>query len=99
MKDLGELVAIRISRFINIGQIASERKLQVHVFCDASERAYGAAVYIRDDAETESAVKLFLAKTKLAPLPKKSIPIARLELLAIVVGTLAARRVIEAYDG
>ena len=52
---------------------------QLHGFCDASEDAYGGVVYIRgEDADGNVHVALVLAKTKVAPLKRLTIP--RLEL-------------------
>ena len=68
--------------------------LQLHLFCDASERGYGATAYLRDDSEEGSAVMLMCSKNRVCPLPKKELSIARKELLAVVLGTKLAQRVI-----
>ncbi|XP_073955623.1 uncharacterized protein [Choristoneura fumiferana] len=58
--------------------------LQLHGFCDASERGMCAVIYCRMlDANGVCTVKLSCAKSKVAPLRKLSIP--RLELLAAVL--------------
>lgn len=54
--------------------------LQLHGFCDASERGYCAVLYIRTGTNV---VELCCAKSKVAPLRKLSIP--RLELQAAVL--------------
>ncbi|XP_058839405.1 uncharacterized protein LOC131694906 [Topomyia yanbarensis] len=59
--------------------------LQVHVFVDASEIAYCAAVYFRVITPNgKPQCRLVAAKTKVAPLKYHSIP--RLELMAAVLG-------------
>ena len=57
---------------------------QIHVFCDASERAYGAVLYIRSTRETKTHVQIVCSKNRLAPLKKVTLP--RLELIAALVG-------------
>jgi len=56
----------------------------IHVFCDASEKAYGAALYIRSANPKGYSVRLVCSKSRLAPLKRMTLP--RLELIAAVVG-------------
>ncbi|KRZ00110.1 hypothetical protein T4C_1527 [Trichinella pseudospiralis] len=50
-------------------------RLELHGFSDASERAYGGAVYIKMiDAEGKGAIKLIVAKSKIAPLKSVTLP-------------------------
>ena len=53
--------------------------VDLHGFCDASERAYAAAVYLRmTDSNGSVQVALVMSKTKVAPIKRLTIP--RLEL-------------------
>ncbi|KAL0879576.1 hypothetical protein ABMA27_003305 [Loxostege sticticalis] len=71
--------------------------IELHVFVDASEAAYAAAVYWRiEDEDGNIHTPLVLAKAKVAPLKVTSIP--RLELQAAVMGSRMARAVIEEHD-
>ncbi|XP_073979886.1 uncharacterized protein [Rhodnius prolixus] len=49
-------------------------KMELHGFCDASENAYAASVYLRSFAETSITVQLLCAKARVAPLKKRTLP-------------------------
>ena len=54
-------------------------KTQLHGFCDASEQAYGACVYLRSESKNgKIAVHLICAKSRVAPI--KTISVPKLEL-------------------
>lgn len=55
-----------------------DAKYELHGFCDASNAAYGACVYIRQISDADVQVRLVAAKSRVAPIRKLSIP--RLEL-------------------
>ena len=66
------------------------------MFCDASARAYAAAVYLRivDQESRLVKVNLVFSKLRLAPLETKQqgkgkVTLPRLELLAVVIGVRA----------
>ncbi|XP_049294208.1 uncharacterized protein LOC125769517 [Anopheles funestus] len=60
-------------------------KLQLHTFCDASEAAYGACIYVRCESEQgEVRTTLLSSKSRVAPLKRVTLP--RLELCAAVLG-------------
>ncbi|XP_011699812.1 PREDICTED: uncharacterized protein LOC105457069 [Wasmannia auropunctata] len=75
-KDLQELGKISIPRKIVVNK--SVRR-EIHGFCDASERAYGACVYMRSvKANGAIEVHLICSKSRVAPIKVLSVP--RLEL-------------------
>lgn len=75
--ELFKLNRIMIKRYVS-QPIGSK---QIHAFSDASEKAYGAAVYIRsDDGNGGIKCKLLCAKSRVAPLKVLTLP--RLELAA-----------------
>ncbi|UYV63775.1 hypothetical protein LAZ67_2005592 [Cordylochernes scorpioides] len=81
-KDLRYIRTTKIPRWLG----ASRRdKVQIHGFCDASGDAYTAAIYLKILKEDDSRVELVIAKTRLAPIRRMSIP--RLELCAAVLLT------------
>ena len=67
-----------------------------HVFCDASEKAYAACIYLRTVTEKGIKVKLLVGKTRVAPLKSLSIP--RLELCAALLGATLVEAVKEALS-
>lgn len=77
--QLNVLEKIRIPRHIGI---CSSSHVFLIGFCDASEKCYGAAVYVRvsEDNCSPGQTALLCSKSKLAPL--KNISLARLELCA-----------------
>ncbi|XP_043474389.1 uncharacterized protein LOC122506340 [Leptopilina heterotoma] len=80
LKDINELP---FPRWIKITPHAS---LELHVFCDASQLALSAAVYLRSvDLDGKVETSLVCAKTKVAPIKRLTIP--RLELSAAVIGS------------
>ncbi|XP_076384364.1 uncharacterized protein LOC143262699 [Megalopta genalis] len=79
-----QLPLLNQARFRRKTVIQSASNIELHGFCDASERAYGACVYIRSqNNHGETIVELLVAKSRVAPLKSKSIP--RLELCGSVL--------------
>ncbi|XP_077866719.1 uncharacterized protein LOC144355197 [Saccoglossus kowalevskii] len=56
---------------------------ELHLFADASSRAYGATAYIKKDNVTS----LIMAKNRIAPTNQTTMTIPRLELMALVTAT------------
>ena len=66
-------------------------KYELHVFCDASEKAYGVVCYIR--AVTGDDVKCTLVMSKSRVTPLKKVSIVRLELMACALGVKIAKMI------
>lgn len=61
----------------------------VHVFCDASEKAYGSVAYLRtEDSSGRTEVAFIAARSRVAP--KRQLSIPRLELSAALTGAQLA---------
>ncbi|XP_026745831.1 uncharacterized protein LOC113507176 [Trichoplusia ni] len=81
-----KLPLINDFRFPRIVVCESYTQLELHIFTDASERAYGACAYVRSaNDEGKCMVRLLMAKSRVAPIKPTTIP--RLELCGAVVGT------------
>ncbi|XP_028168577.1 uncharacterized protein LOC114358739 isoform X3 [Ostrinia furnacalis] len=82
---------LKIHRWVSFESAVNH---EIHVFSDASERAYGACVYIRSISQTGSiTVRLLLSRNRVAPI--KSVTIPRLELCAALLGSRLCTTVLE----
>lgn len=63
---------------------------------DASEKAFGAAIYMHCQTHDEIKVNLLCAKSRVAPL--KTVSLARLELCAVLLMSKLVRIVLDNYD-
>ncbi|XP_041767689.1 uncharacterized protein LOC121591362 [Anopheles merus] len=87
-EKLAMLQTIHIPRWLLTDQRATN--LQMHCFCDASEKAYGAAIYLRSiNTDGRVTTNLITAKSKVAPLAdsrkQKRVCLPRLELSAALL--------------
>jgi hypothetical protein len=89
--SLPQLAEIRIPRQV----VEGARGLEIHTFCDASQVAYAAAVFIRSHHNNEVKVHLVQAKARVAP-PRATIP--RLELLGCLIAARLTKSVKEALS-
>lgn len=88
--DLESINNFKITRHIFKGELPV--KTQLHVFADASEKAFGAVAYIRAILrDGRVIVHLLCAKTRVAPLKQQTLP--RLELCAAVTAAELADRI------
>lgn len=84
-QEFTELENIKIDRWI---KFEPGCELSLHGFCDASEKAYSAAIYVRIRNNHEIKTHLIAAKTRVAPVRAK-ITLPRLELCgAVLVSSL-----------
>ena len=87
LKELQTLTPMEIPRryFNNVGS-----EVQLHVFCDSSQLAYGAVAYLRGTTPKRGTKCTFvMSKSKVAPIKPQTMP--RLELLAAVLGAELAK--------
>ncbi|XP_011862076.1 PREDICTED: uncharacterized protein LOC105558778, partial [Vollenhovia emeryi] len=80
--QLANLERLQIPRWVRAH--TDRQRMEVHGFCDASQRAYGACIYIRTKTEKDSYESVLLCtKSRVAPLKALSLP--RLELSAALL--------------
>lgn len=77
--QLTELNRLKISRCVKFQ--TDPQAIQLHGFCDASQQAFGACVYVRTKlSHNDYRIELLCSKSRIAPM--KTISIPRLELSA-----------------
>lgn len=79
--DLQLLSTIRMPRCC--AQLSEVMLYSLEGYCDASQRAYAAVVYLRTETGDASLSRLLCSKTRVAPVKKVTIP--RLELLSALL--------------
>ena len=77
-EETKELSTITVPRYLGC------KDPQLICFCDASEKVYATAVYLKTTLEERSDINLVFSKARVAP--KKSMSIPCLELLALLIG-------------
>ncbi|XP_055685378.1 uncharacterized protein LOC129791308 [Lutzomyia longipalpis] len=85
-QGLQHLPELKIPRWISCFECPVTTEL--HIFCDASINAYGVAIYIvTSDAKNNKHSSLYLAKSRVAPLQKLTIPKLELEAAKVAICT------------
>ena len=91
--NLSKLSSIYIPRWYYTMQIHNQT-VELHIFADASEIAYGAVAYIKAINKGEINCSFVQAKSRLAPIKKRSLTIPKLELQATLIAS-RMKKVIE----
>jgi len=82
---------------VSEGQCHGDNMMQLHTFCDASLDAYAVVIFLHTENQSRQvSVQLVMAKSRLAPVKRPSIP--RLELVACVIGARLTHFVKESLD-
>ena len=98
-QDLKMVGVVQLNRHYFHGKSLSElQSVQFHGFADASERAYGAVVYLRVELTDRTVfTELVTSRTRVAPINGDTIP--RLELLGALVLARLINFVLTAFEG
>lgn len=92
--ELSCLEKVRLPRCYTVRMLGEPQRYELHVFCDASEAAFGAVAYVRmvtqpqKNDHQDASCSFVLSKIRLAPL--KQLTIVRLELQAAVLAVRKA---------
>lgn len=92
LEDLVQLRGWRIPRRLSVDLAWSDLgDVEVHTFCDASEKAFGAAVYLSYRTDAGRHVSLIISRARVAPLKRVTLP--RLELIGALVASRLSKTV------
>ncbi|XP_069161168.1 uncharacterized protein [Procambarus clarkii] len=89
VKDLSILQSVKFPQNTVVNEI---EPIKLHVFCDASGKAYGTVAYLVSNGQAS----LLTSKTRVNPLKKRSLP--QLELTALLLGVRLAHYRIKALS-
>ncbi|XP_069195602.1 uncharacterized protein [Procambarus clarkii] len=89
VKDLSILEPVKFPRNTTVNE---KEPIKLHVFCDASGKAYGTVAYLVSNGQAN----LLTSKARVAPLKKRSLP--QLELTALLLGVRLAHYLIKALS-
>lgn len=91
--ELSGLSEIQVPRWYGSVESGEDIRRELHIFCDASEQAYGAVAYLRISGGNEVLTSFIMARSRVAP--KKTISIPRLELCAALSGSQLANLLVK----
>ena len=87
--------SIRIPRSLDLDPDLFQQ-VQLHVFCDASERAFAASAYVRIEECGMIRVRIIMAKTRVSPIKQLTLP--RLELQGAVMAVRVKETISKEFD-
>ena len=88
--ELGQLQNLKVPRCLQ--QKNEAMKINLHIFADASQGAYGAVAYLRTEYKEKTIAVRFVA----APLQSVSVP--RMELMGACLGVKLAQSIVKALS-
>jgi hypothetical protein len=95
VEELKTIVTTQIPRCYSHG-FSTAKNVQLHIFVDASEKAFAAVSYLRVETGTQVEVSIMDGKVRVAPLKKLTVP--RLELQAALMGSRMSETIKNSLD-
>ena len=92
-----KLSSLAVPRWINF-KSTETKKVKLHIFAEASCKAYGAVAYINVINTNSKHCNLILGKSKIAPMKNKFTTIPRLELQAALLASRIKLTVTQEMD-
>ncbi|RUS87866.1 hypothetical protein EGW08_004399 [Elysia chlorotica] len=84
LKNLSTLKEWKIPWCFGSSSWGDADKVEFHIFCNASEKAYGCCAYLRVEESSQVTCSLVMSKARVAHL--KTVSLSRLELLGALLG-------------
>ena len=95
LSELHHIKEISISRWFSI-DVSKKPEIELHIYSDASNSAYGAVAYFKSITSNKSV--FVLSKSRLSPIKEKTLTNPRLELQAAVTVVRLKDKVVEIID-
>ena len=92
-----KLSSLAVPRWVNF-KSTETKKVELHIFAEASCKAYGAVAYINVINTNSKHCNLILGKSKIAPMKNKLTTIPRLELQAALLASRIKLTVTQEMD-
>ena len=85
---------VAVPRSLNLE--GDHQDVQLHIFCDASEKAFAAVTYVRINDKGTITCHILMAKSRVAPLKRLTLP--RLELQGAIIAVRMKETIVEEMD-
>ena len=95
-QEMSSISTISVPRWFGFHS-SQTNKIELHIYCDASQIAHGAVAYFRclEENANQYSVSFVLSKSRLTPMKDRTLTILKLELLAAVLATRLKASVLE----
>ena len=87
-REMNSILTISVTRWFGF-HLSLTNEIELHIYCDASQIAYGAVAYLRclEENANQYSVSFVLSKSRLTPMKDRTLTIPKFELQADVLAT------------